>query len=429
MLPARRLAFALIAALGVPSAAADTILLKNGRRIVAEKVTEEAGRVVYVTEGGRMVMSLPRSVVERIERDGALPPPKVTPSEAGKAGIGPGDARIAGDPATPQPLSPKEEKEGNDASRLLNEGEELLRQQKYREARDVLQAATALAPDSAAAWKALGRAEYALDRPDNALRSWKESLRIAPDSAVEALVRKAQRETAVEDAYRERGSANLTLRYEGGQIPPDLSRRLLAALESQYAVLTRDFGVSPPETVTVIVYTNRAFHEATHAPEWGGGLFDGKVRVPLQGVEVISPELLSVLRHELTHSFVHFRSRGRAPTWVHEGLGQLEQGYTVGDGAEPLLQLWAARKTFKLKSLEGPFGRLGTGQVIAAYEISLAAVQMLVEKNGFTDIGRLLDRLADGSTTAEALRETFRTDYPGLESDLAAWLRGKGPRH
>jgi hypothetical protein len=50
---------------------------------------------------------------------------------------------------------------------------------------------------------------------------------------------------------------------------------------------------------------------------------------------------------------------------------------------------------------------------------------MLVERNGFTDVGRMLDRLADGSTAEVALKETFLSDYAGLESDVAAWLKRK----
>ena len=71
-------------------------MLKNGRRIVAVNVVEENGRVSYETTAGRL--SLPRSIVERVERNGAsapdssaqlpLPPP---PMEAGA-----GDDEVAG---------------------------------------------------------------------------------------------------------------------------------------------------------------------------------------------------------------------------------------------------------------------------------------------------------------------------------------------
>ena len=50
------------------SAAADTIVLKNGRRIVASTVTEDGDRVRYETPAGSM--SIPKSIVARIDRDG-----------------------------------------------------------------------------------------------------------------------------------------------------------------------------------------------------------------------------------------------------------------------------------------------------------------------------------------------------------------------
>src|SRR5579863_370983 len=46
---------------------ADTIVLKNGRRIVAENVTEDAAHVTYQTPAGQL--SIPKSIVARIEHD------------------------------------------------------------------------------------------------------------------------------------------------------------------------------------------------------------------------------------------------------------------------------------------------------------------------------------------------------------------------
>jgi hypothetical protein len=63
------------------SAGADTIVLKNGRRIVAENVTETGDRVAYQTPAGEL--SLPKSIVARIERD------DFTYSAAARAGTEP----------------------------------------------------------------------------------------------------------------------------------------------------------------------------------------------------------------------------------------------------------------------------------------------------------------------------------------------------
>ena len=53
--------------LAVSSAAADTIVLKNGRRITAANVSDDGEHVSYETSAGRF--SLPKSIVARIEKD------------------------------------------------------------------------------------------------------------------------------------------------------------------------------------------------------------------------------------------------------------------------------------------------------------------------------------------------------------------------
>src|ERR1700675_2672866 len=57
--------FAAVAARG------DPIVLKNGRRIVAFNVREEGDKVKYLTSAGEL--SLPKSIVDHIEKGGAVP--------------------------------------------------------------------------------------------------------------------------------------------------------------------------------------------------------------------------------------------------------------------------------------------------------------------------------------------------------------------
>src|SRR5258705_1489732 len=52
-------------------AVADTIVLKNGRRIVALSAVEEGDKVRYLTSAGEL--SLPKSIVDHIEKGGAVP--------------------------------------------------------------------------------------------------------------------------------------------------------------------------------------------------------------------------------------------------------------------------------------------------------------------------------------------------------------------
>src|SRR6266702_340644 len=49
---------------------ADTIVLKNGRRIIALSAVEEGDRVKYLTSAGEL--SLPKSIVDHIEKGGGV---------------------------------------------------------------------------------------------------------------------------------------------------------------------------------------------------------------------------------------------------------------------------------------------------------------------------------------------------------------------
>jgi hypothetical protein len=69
---AANIVFAVVCALCLcGNAGADTIILKNGRRIVATNATIHDGKVSFETSAGSM--SLPESLVLRIEHDGANP--------------------------------------------------------------------------------------------------------------------------------------------------------------------------------------------------------------------------------------------------------------------------------------------------------------------------------------------------------------------
>src|ERR1700756_876712 len=82
--------FALAALLFVGSssaAAADTIVLKNGRRIVALTVVEEGDKVRYQTAAGEL--TLPKSIVDHIEKGGAVAMPESREAAAANMGITP----------------------------------------------------------------------------------------------------------------------------------------------------------------------------------------------------------------------------------------------------------------------------------------------------------------------------------------------------
>jgi hypothetical protein len=190
-----------------------------------------------------------------------------------------------------------------------------------------------------------------------------------------------------------------------------------------YSTLVRELDLAPRETISVILYTEEAFTDVTRAPAWTGALNDGKLRIPVEGLDSVTGELSRILKHELVHSFVNQITRNRCPVWLNEGVAMALEPRSSSAQGRQLARLFAAQRHIPLGQLEGSFLRLGQAQASLAYLESLAAVEYIRETYGMSDVVRVLERIGEGSTTEAALRAVVRAGYGRLEEDVAAYLK------
>jgi len=454
------------------SAAADTIVLKNGRRIVAENVTEDATHVIYQTPAGQL--SIPKSIVARIEHDSftyssasraaAEPPvtaPQIEPvrgyeevaelavhdnavdfaylarleSEA-RSGSATSIAKVAAaQHAAAQFLLAKGDTEAaidhyrqalvfapENTGLLLNLAVLYLRQSQFTNALDLLERARRVSPDSADVAKLMGWAYYGANKMDKAIEEWQRAQRLRPDPEVEEALDKAGRDKAEEESYREGETAHFALKYYGGAAP-DLARAILHTLEDEFRDLESQLDYTPPEQISVILYTQQTFADITRAPGWVGALNDGRLRIPVQGLSSVTPELARVLKHELTHSFVGQKSHNRAPTWLQEGVAQWMEGRRSTSVAGALVDAASQGMAPRLESLEGSWMGLSGNSAAFAYAWALAVVESIIDQGGVSDISRLLDRIATSPSTEAAVQEMLHSSYDDLDQQTVAYLK------
>ena len=454
------------------SAAADTIVLKNGRRIVAENVTDDGTRVTYQTPAGQL--TIPKSIVARIEHDdftyssassaSSQPPvsaPQVEPVRgyedvAARAVHGDAvdysyiaqletDARsgatiavakvAAAHHAAAQYLVGKGDTDAaiqqyrqalvfapQNVGLLLNLAVLYLRESQFTTALDPLERARRAAPDSADVAKLMGWAYYGANKIDQAIEEWQRADRLRPDPEVEQALEKARRDRSEEDSYREGETIHFDLKYYGGAAP-DLARGILRTLEDDFRDLESQLDYTPPERIAVILYTEQAFADITRAPGWVGALNDGRLRIPVQGLTSVTPELAHVLKHELTHSFVGQKSHNRAPTWLQEGVAQWMEGRRSSGDAGALINAAGQGMVPQLGAMGGSWMGLSGNAAAFAYAWSLAVVESIIDAGGVSDISRLLDRIATTSSTEVALQETLHLSYDDLNQQTVAYLK------
>jgi len=452
-------------------APAEVIHLKNGRTIWADHVRENGTHLEY--DLGDDTYAIPKSLVDHVEAGGVPPEygssgsapkdPRDVPAfaPAGNLAGTPGlydkvihDGQVdldalhtleSGSPATAAAayfIAGKYEFDHDDFAKargyfeaalrfdsenptILNYLAALLvRTGNANSALPYAEHAVRVAPDSPDALDVLGYAQYAADRAKDAVRTWKRSLELRPDAAVQQMLAKAERDAATEADYTERDSVHFTLRYEGQQSSEGLRRQLLATLESEYDDLVGVLGIAPHNSIPVILYTGQAFFDVTQAPSWSGAINDGKLRIPIEGMTTVTPELARVLKHELAHSFINQISAGRCPQWLHEGIAQALEPKPLANGRR-LSELFQAQREIPFNALEGSFMRYSSLEATLAYDESLAAVQYIIDTYGMSDLPRILQRLAEGSSTEAALRATIHSDYGQLQIEVAKYLADK----
>jgi tetratricopeptide (TPR) repeat protein len=447
---------------------ADTIHLKNGRTILADHVRESGSRYEY--EVGEDTYAIPKSSVDHVEAGGL--PTHSTPAAraADLQTFMPADTLanegdlvskvIQEGKVDADALAKLESKGGAELSATadfiagkfefdhgnINQARQyfenalrfqasnstiliyyaavLIRTGNASQAVGYAQRAVRSAPESPDAYTMLGYAQFASDHTKDAITSWKRSLALRPDSAVQQFLSKAEREQSAESEFSQGESAHFTLHYEGHQTSETLRSQILQALEADFDDLVRDLGNPPRDNILVTLYTEQAFFDVTHAPTWSGAMNDGKLRIPISGLNSLTPELAHVLKHELAHSFITQLSAGRCPPWLHEGIAQfLEPKSLAGEGHQ-LAQLFKSQH-IPLNVLEGSFLQFSGAEAYVAYAESLAAVSYINDLYGMSDIQRILQRISQGSSTEAALRATIHSDYGQLESELSRYLADK----
>ncbi|HZZ14399.1 MAG TPA: hypothetical protein VFE08_00385, partial [Candidatus Sulfotelmatobacter sp.] len=145
----------------------------------------------------------------------------------------------------------------------------------------------------------------------------------------------------------------------------------------------------------------------------------------VNGLSSVTSALARVLKHELAHSFINHLSSNRCPPWLNEGIAQLVEPRSLGGDGRQLSLLFNAQQEIPLNMLEGSFLRFSGIKASVAYAESLAAVSYINDSYGMGDLQRILQRLAEGSSTEAALRATIHSDYGQLESEVGKYLADK----
>lgn len=287
-----------------------------------------------------------------------------------------------------------------------------LREDRYaeRELTTVLK----LDPDVPEPYQWLGELSYRADDLQTAVFYWEKAVQLKPAPELKARLGRIQRELQAEKDFNRDVTSHFLVKYEGRE-RREAGRIILRILEDAYGEVGRALAYYPDREIQVILYSNKQFQEVTDAPGWSGGIYDGKIRIPIAGIEKETSGLRRLLFHEYTHAVVRAITP-RCPTWLNEGLAQYFEGRVFEDRLQEALRKTArAGKIPSLSGLEGSFMGLSGDQAMIAYLFSFSAVRHIIDNFGMYRVKSVLEELAAGADIAGAIGIGLSLSYEEFE--------------
>jgi len=273
-----------------------------------------------------------------------------------------------------------------------------------------------------AVYEALGDVYRAQNRLEEAIEAWEQARRLGLDSpGLRRRIDVSRTEWAFAHSQRHFGSEHFEI-YSDQSISEDTIRSIADSLETSGA-MESDFFMAPPLIgQVVILYGSRRFFQFLETPDWVGGYYDGKIRVPLEAGHETSEATLGILRHELAHSYLSRISKARAPFWLQEGVAQWIEGRRItnrdikpreGLPCDPCVD-----------SLETEFlQRWDRERARRAYMTALHFLQFLADRRGIGSVVCFATDLGNDEALDDAARRELGASIAELEDEWKKSLR------
>ena len=267
----------------------------------------------------------------------------------------------------------------------------------------------------------LGELYYLRQDLAKAEESWERALKLAPQRKdVQERLERVRQELKIEKDLTRSDTHPFVVRFAQGQSPVDLGE-LRQILRDTHRLVGQQMGHFPDHNITVILYPEKEFQQVKGVSHQVGGLYDGKIRLPLRSGNLASTELKRVLRHEYTHSMVHDLSLGKCPLWLNEGIATLQESRIR---TPDLSEARAAFRAEKLPVWSALWDQPYENTNLALhYQTSYLIARYLVERWNWREMVGVLGLLGQGYPIADALRAQYKEDPAVIEKKWLRWLQ------
>ncbi|MBN1308193.1 MAG: tetratricopeptide repeat protein [Chitinispirillaceae bacterium] len=308
----------------------------------------------------------------------------------------------------------------------LNHGIACYNTRDYVRGRQVIAEVLQLDNGNPAANRLAGDIAYAQHDLAAARTHWQRVLAADPANTVVAdRLKRLQKEQGVERTYSKMEAYHFDIRFDYRTLGNGVID-LRAFLMEAYEKVGRDFERFPEYPITVILYGENEFREINNVPGWVAGLYDGKIRIPIDFSRIPLATLKGIIFHEYTHALIYDLCGAACPVWLNEGIAMREMnapGLVAIDVLRKALSSGTTIPFDRLNDLTGVWRNAGIAPL--AYAQSWIMAEYLFNRWSNNQVKNVLLRFKQGVSFGTVLREAMNRTPAQFEEEWKAYARGR----
>lgn len=305
---------------------------------------------------------------------------------------------------------------------LYNQAAEFFQHQEYDLAREALLEALDLDDTNAFIYELLGDVDNLQQKLPDAKKNYEIAYNLNPRPELKEKLEKLGKEQKVVKNLATYNEEHFVIKYHKSQ-DKDRGFELRELLRDTYRKLSADFGFYFNRQVVVLLYDEDDFKELSGLPHWATGVYDGKVRMPINRQGFTDEDLRALTMHEVAHAFVAGMSADSAPAWINEGLAQYQENKVKPIDMIVFESAIATHTLMPLFDLLKPDATSSINDALLAnlfYQQSFHLVSYLVKRYGMFMVKQMLQEYAKGKDSEEVIESKLRISSERLEREWKA---------
>ena len=272
----------------------------------------------------------------------------------------------------------------------------------------------------ARALESLGEMFAAQDQFDAAIAMYDKAQAIRPNPMADDRVRQIEMNKRLATRFSQERTPHFEIRYPE-DVSPTGAKQIGVILEAELKRLQTWVPIADVKPVTVNIVWWRDFRSTYTGNDFILGFYQGKITVPLAGVQQFVPPIVALLSHELCHALLAQATNDQTPSWFHEGLAQRIE---MVDYHANAFNMYDDSKLLAMSVLEATIRQSGDPDMISeAYIESQTVIRYIEAKYGMKGIASMIAAFRDGATTEDAIRKVTGQSVAEFDTQLRAWGR------